>query len=81
MSKFREQKEAKVADIKEKLSNAKSFLIIDYKGISVEQDTLMRKEYRENGCNYEVLKNSLVKIALNDLGYTQFDSALKRPPR
>ncbi|MGI6213140.1 MAG: 50S ribosomal protein L10 [Christensenellales bacterium] len=79
MSKFREQKEAKVADIKEKLSNAKSFLIIDYKGISVEQDTLMRKEYRENGCNYEVLKNSLVKIALNDLGYTQFDSALKGP--
>lgn len=79
MSKFREQKEQKVEDIKEKIANAKSFLLIDYKGITVGQDTLLRKEYRENGCSYEVLKNSLLKIALNDLGYTQFDTALKGP--
>ena len=79
MSKFREQKEQKVEDIKEKIANAKSFLLIDYKGITVGQDTLLRKEYRENGCSYEVLKNSLLKIALNDMGYTQFDTALKGP--
>lgn len=79
MSKFRDQKVEKVTYIKEKLSNAKSFLMVDYKGISVEQDTVMRREYRENDCHYEVLKNSLVKIALNDMGYTQFDEALKGP--
>lgn len=79
MSKFREQKEQKVVDIKEKLSAAKSILLIDYKGISVGQDTILRKEYRENDCSYEVLKNSLLKIALNDMGYTQFDEALKGP--
>ncbi len=79
MSKFREQKEQKVEDIKEKIANAKSFLLIDYKGITVGQDTLLRKEYRENGCSYEVLKNSLLKIALNDMGYTQFDASLKGP--
>jgi len=79
VSKFREQKEQKVEDIKEKIANAKSFLLIDYKGITVGQDTLLRKEYRENGCSYEVLKNSLLKIALNDMGYTQFDTALKGP--
>ena len=79
MSKFRELKEQKVEDIKGKIANAKSFLLIDYKGITVEQDTRLRREYRENGCSYEVLKNSLLKIALNDMGYTQFDQALKGP--
>ena len=79
MSKLRDQKVEKVADIKSKLEMAKSFMLVDYKGITVEQDTKMRSEFRAADVHYEVLKNRLVKIALNDMGYTQFDEALKGP--
>lgn len=76
---IREQKELKVREIAEKLQKAQSFVILDYKGISVEQDTALRNAYRAAGVEYRVWKNRLLKIALNDLGYTQFDEALNGP--
>ena len=74
-----EAKKQQVEDIKAKISSAKSIVIVDYMGLTVAQDTAFRKELRENGVDYAVLKNRLVKIAFNELGYTQFDEALNGP--
>lgn len=79
MSALREAKEAKVAEIKEKLEKASSFVLVDYKGLTVAEDTALRAEFRKTGVTYHVYKNRLMKIALNELGYTQFDEALNGP--
>lgn len=74
-----EAKKQQVEEIKSKISSAKSVVLIDYMGLTVAQDTAFRKELRENGVDYAVLKNRLVKIAFNELGYSQFDEALNGP--
>lgn len=79
MSAFRDAKEVKVAEIKEKVQNASSFVLVDYKGLTVAEDTALRNEFRKSGVSYHVYKNRLMKIALNELGYTQFDDALNGP--
>ena len=61
-----EAKKQQVEDIKAKISSAKSIVIVDYMGLTVAQDTAFRKELRENGVDYAVLKNRLVKIAFNE---------------
>lgn len=76
MSKFQDQKKEVVAEIKGKLKDAQAFVLVDYKGISVAQDTEMRAAFRDNNVEYKVYKNRLLKIALNDLGYKEFDDAL-----
>ena len=68
-----------VDGIKDKIQRASSFVIIDYKGLTVAEDTQLRNEFRKAEVEYKVLKNTLVKIALNELGYTDFDKALNGP--
>lgn len=68
-----------VEEIKKQIEESQSFVIIDYKGLTVAQDTEFRAEFRKNGVAYKVLKNTLFKKALNELGYTQFDEALNGP--
>lgn len=68
-----------VEQIKAKIENCSSFVIIDYKGLTVEQDTKFRKSFREAGVDYKVLKNTMVRIALNELGYKEFDESLNGP--
>ncbi|MDD3946462.1 MAG: 50S ribosomal protein L10 [Clostridia bacterium] len=73
----RQQKEKQVAYITEQLKAATSFVILDYKGITVAQDTDLRNAFRNAGVKYHVLKNRLVKIALKNLGFgDEFDAAL-----
>lgn len=72
-------KKQQVEDIKAKIQSAQSLVIIDYMGLTVAEDTAFRKELRDNGVDYAVLKNRLVKIAFNELGYTEFDEALNGP--
>ena len=79
MSEARELKTQVVQEIKEKIEKSKSFVIVDYRGITVAQDTELRAMMRKSGVEYKVLKNRLVKIALNELGYTQYDEALNGP--
>ena len=79
MSAFRDAKAVKVAEIKEKIEKASSFVLVDYKGLTVAEDTALRNEFRKSGVSYHVYKNRLMKIALNELGYTQFDDALNGP--
>ena len=74
-----EQKKRQVEEIKKMITEASSFVLIDYCGISVAQDTELRNEFRSNDVKYAVIKNRLLKIALNELGYTQFDEALNGP--
>ena len=68
-----------VDQIKDKIQRASSFVILDYKGLTVAEDTQLRNEFRKAEIEYRVLKNTLVKIALNELGYTDFDADLNGP--
>ena len=79
LSATQEAKREVVENIKELISSSQSFVVIDYKGLSVAQDTEFRNEFRKNGVSYKVLKNTLFKKALNELGYNQFDDALNGP--
>ncbi|MBE5746287.1 MAG: 50S ribosomal protein L10 [Clostridiales bacterium] len=66
-----------VTEIKDKLSKAKTVVFVDYKGINVVDDTKLRSEFRKNNDDYKVYKNRLMLRALNELGYTGFDSYLE----
>ena len=56
--KILEGKKAKVAVLTEQLQKSVSFVLVDYQGISVEDDTKLRREMREAGVTYMVEKNS-----------------------
>lgn len=71
-----EQKQAYVADLAEKLKAAAGGVLVDYKGISVEDDTKLRKELRENGVDYFVVKNTLLKRAAEIAGIEGLEPAL-----
>lgn len=68
-----------VAQLKERLEGAKAIVLVDYKGINVEQVSLLRNQYRDMQVDYLVQKNTLIKIALNDLGITGLDEYLLGP--
>ncbi len=74
-----EQKKQVVEELKGKIQAAKGIVVLDYKGLNVAEDTAFRKDLRAAGIDYQVLKNTLVKIAFNELGYNQFDEALNGP--
>lgn len=63
-----EAKKIVVDEIKDKFSRAKTIAFVDYRGITVSEDTALRKSFRENGCEYKVYKNRLMLKALSDLG-------------
>lgn len=79
MSEIRKEKEAVVEEIKTKIQTAKSVVLVDYKGLTVAQDTELRCNFRKAGVEYKVYKNRLAKIAFNELGFNQFDEALEGP--
>lgn len=79
LSPTQQAKREAVEQIKGQIQNSQSFVIIDYKGLTVAQDTEFRAEFRKNGVEYRVLKNTLFRKALNELGYTEFDEALNGP--
>lgn len=66
--KILEQKKVKVAAITEAIKAANSGVLVDYKGISVEDDTKLRKELREAGVTYTVEKNKLLEFAFKNAG-------------
>lgn len=73
MSANLELKKELVESIKAELKDAKSIIFVDYRGITVAEDTAMRKEFRENGVSYKVFKNRLLIRALDGLGITDYD--------
>lgn len=60
------QKQSYVADLKAKLDASQGGVVFNYGGITVEEDTKLRRELREAGVYYEVVKNTLMKIAIKD---------------
>lgn len=77
MSANREAKKLIVEEIKQKIASAKSVAFVDFCGLTVDADFVMRKAFREAGCEYKVYKNRLMLRALNDLGITDCDKYLE----
>lgn len=76
MSANLESKKQVVEDIKAKISESKSVVLVDYKGLTVAEDTALRNEFRKANVQYKVLKNTLIRKAFNDLGVNSFDADL-----
>ena len=76
MSANLEAKKQVVEDIKAKISNAKSVVLVNYTGLTVEEDTKLRNEFRKANVEYKVLKNTLIRRAFNELGVDSFDADL-----
>lgn len=74
-----EQKQAEVAVIADKIKKAKSVVFVDYRGVTVAQDTELRNELRKNKVEYKVLKNKLVIKALAKLSIAGLDKTLEGP--
>ena len=68
-AKVLESKKAIVEDLTGKIKEATSVVFVDYKGISVAQDTELRKQFREAGVEYSVVKNTLTNFAAKNAGY------------
>ncbi len=60
----RTQKELVIGEIKESFAGVTSVVLADYRGLDVPTVTEMRHEFAKAGCSYRVLKNTLVKIAI-----------------
>lgn len=78
-AKILEQKKAAVADLTEKIKGATAGVIVDYRGLTVEEDTNLRVKLREAGVYYKVVKNTLTRFAANEVGYTELDPVLNGP--
>ena len=63
-----EKKKQQVADLADRLKGSCAGVVVDYKGINVEDDTKLRKELREAGVVYTVVKNSILKRAAENVG-------------
>lgn len=60
----RVEKDAGIATLKDKLARAQSLVLADFRGLSVEADTKLRREFRTGGCEYRVVKNTLLSKAV-----------------
>ncbi|MCI9352588.1 MAG: 50S ribosomal protein L10 [Lawsonibacter sp.] len=70
------EKKAIVAALEEQLKGASSGVLVDYKGITVAEDTALRAELRQNDVQYAVVKNTLVRFALDSAGLKELDGVL-----
>ena len=79
MRKAIELKSQVVSEIVEKLEKSSSAIVVDYKGLTVEEVTELRKKMREAGVEYKVYKNTLVTLAANELGLGDLVQYLEGP--
>ena len=79
MSKNFEIKKTVVADIKDKMSRAQSIVLVDYRGLTVEEVTDLRNQFRKAGVEYAVLKNTMLTLAARDLQIEGLEEHLKGP--
>ncbi len=77
MSQNFENKKLLVEEILNKAKSAKSIVLADYKGLTVEQDRALRIICRKNGIDYRVYKNRLIKRAFDEMGVQFPDSVLE----
>jgi len=70
------EKQAIVAELAEKMKTASAGVLVDYKGINVANDTKLRRELRNAGVEYSVVKNTLTKLAAHQVGFEALDEHL-----
>ena len=70
------EKQAIVEALVERIQNASAGILVDYKGITVAEDTALRTELRKDEVNYTVVKNTLTKKALAKLNMSELDEVL-----
>jgi large subunit ribosomal protein L10 len=70
------EKQAIVAALTEKLNGAAAGVLVDYSGITVAEDTEMRRKLREGNVDYSVVKNTLLKFAIDNAGLNELDPLL-----
>lgn len=74
--KILQQKQEQVSALAADLKNSVAGVLVDYKGINVSDDTKLRKELREAGVNYRVIKNSIISRAAKDAGFGALEDVL-----
>ena len=72
-----ELKKPIVEEIKANLEGAATAVVVDYRGLTVEQDTILRKELREAGVQYKVYKNTMMKRAFAGTDYEELSQHLE----
>ncbi len=72
-----QEKQGIVAELKAKLTGSAAGVLVDYKGINVAADTKLRRELREAGVDYAVVKNTLLRFAANEAGFPEFSPLLE----
>ena len=65
--------------IQEKIQDAKSVVFVKFSGLTVAEDTELRREFRKNNVEYKVYKNTLIRKAFESLGITDFNDDLNGP--
>ena len=74
-----ELKQPVVKEIAELLDGAQSSVVVDYRGLTVEQDTQLRKSLREAGVTYKVYKNTMIRLATKGTEFEALDNVLEGP--
>ena len=74
-----ELKQPIVEEIKAQLDGAQSAVLVDYRGLTVEQDTRLRKALREAGVVYKVYKNTMVRFAIDGTEFDALKDSLEGP--
>ena len=72
-----QEKQALVANLSDRLSNSVAGVIVSYKGITVEDDTQLRRKMREAGVHYSVVKNTLLRRAAESNGLSELNPVLE----
>ncbi|MBV4419071.1 50S ribosomal protein L10 [Clostridium tyrobutyricum] len=79
MSKSIDEKKADVEEIKGKMQKSQGIIFSKYQGLTVEEDTELRKNLREAGVEYKIYKNTLSRLAAKELGFDDAEKILKGP--
>jgi large subunit ribosomal protein L10 len=74
-----ERKKQEVATLVERMNTARSFVIVDYSGLTVEQVTNLRRELLANDCDMAVIKNNITRRAAKELGFDELAETLVGP--
>lgn len=74
-----EAKKAQVAQVVEAINGAATGVLLDYRGLTVDEDTKLRNDLRAAGVRYFVVKNTLLRLAANQVGLEELDSTLHGP--
>lgn len=74
-----EQKQPIIKEISDYLNGASAAVLVNYRGLTVDQDTKLRKQLRENGIIYKVYKNTMINFAVKDTEFEGLAQLLEGP--